>query len=236
MLKDQKNVTIKELPAERRPYEKCETYGPQSLSDAELLSVFLRTGTKKLNCTELSSKVLDSLPGRSLGGLLSVDAEELKSIEGIGRVKSIELACLGETARRVLSSRTDQGRLKFDTPDAIADHYMSLMMGLPTEEVRLLILNARLELIKEVYLSHGSFDASYLSPREVFYNAVKYKACGLVLIHNHPTGDPAPSEQDIQITRKIYNSGKVMGIKLLDHVIIGDNRYISMKEFDLLPE
>ncbi len=224
------NYAIKDLPVAQRPYEKCEIYGAESLSDEELLAVFLRTGVHECNSTQLARCVLDTLPGRNIGGILKADDEKLIQINGIGKVKKIQLLCLSELTQRVIRASITEQMQIFDEPDKIAAFYMNSMRHLDVEEVRLLILNSRNALIHEVIVSKGSFDSASVSPREVYYYALRYKAVGIILLHNHPSGDPTPSSSDLMITKRLKQTGQLIGINFLDHIIIGDNRYISLKK------
>ncbi|MCR5625159.1 MAG: DNA repair protein RadC [Lachnospiraceae bacterium] len=225
------NFTVKELPENRRPYEKCSLYGARSLTDSELLAVFLRSGTKDINCVELASMVIDALPGRGIAGILNVDKESLMELPGIGNVKAIQFECLAELSRRIIKNDIyDKQKKVFGNSEVIANYFMNSMRQLESEVVMLLLFNVKCELIKEIEISHGSFEAASLSPRDVFYYALKNKAYGIVLLHNHPSGDPTPSTEDIKITGRIYSTACTVGINLLDHIVIGDNKYVSMRE------
>lgn len=228
-MKQETLMTMKDMPISEKPYEKCMRYGASSLSDAELLAVVIRTGTGGERCTELAARVLHELPNGNLSGLFKTSLEQLTKIKGIGNVKAVQLLCLAELGRRIMSFKSGGG-LNCSNPEEIAGHYMVKMRYLETEKVILLILDARNKLKKEILLSDGSFTAAYVSPREVYYNAIKYGAVSLILLHNHPSGDPTPSREDLQITKKILEAGYMIDIPLLDHIIIGDDRYISFKE------
>lgn len=223
-------ITMKDMPASEQPYEKCERYGADSLSDSELLAVILRTGSRGECSTDLAKKLLLALPGKTISGLFYSTLPQLCEIKGIGRVKAIQLLCLTEIAKRMLQSRKAEDLLICDEPAKIATYYMPSMRFRETEEVRMLILNGRNALVRDVLLSSGSFNMAMAAPREVFYYALKHKAVSIILLHNHPSGDPSPSREDFILTRKISETGKMIGIPLLDHIIIGDNRYISLKE------
>lgn len=221
--------TMKELPASERPYEKCVMYGPQVLSDAELLAVIIRTGCGGLRSTELAQKVLQHIPGKRIGGLFQMSQEQLQELEGIGRVKAIQLRCLTEITKRMMRSLDGEEILLCDNPAIVARAYLS-MRFLETEQVRLLILDGKNAVQDDLELSNGSFNASLAAPREIFYNALKHKAVSILLLHNHPSGDPTPSKDDIILTKRIIETGNLIGIPLVDHIIIGDNRYVSFRE------
>ena len=223
------NTIMKELPVSERPYEKCEAYGPGVLSDAELLAVIIRTGSGGVSATELARQLLQSLPGHRLSGLTQYSYEQLREMHGIGRVKAVQLLCLTEIANRIMRSLVTNDALQCDDPQKVAAAYMS-MRFLETEQVRLLILDGKNALIREVVISNGSFNASMAAPREVFYTALKHKAVRILLLHNHPSGDPTPSKNDVALTKRIVDTGEMVGIPLVDHIVIGDNRYVSFRE------
>jgi DNA repair protein RadC len=223
-------LTVKELPTSERPYEKCERYGAEALSDAELLAVILRTGTKQLRAIDLAVNILNystAYPG--LKGLNYLTMKELIKIKGIGRVKAIELLCVTELTRR-MAKETTRSSLKLTTPSSVAQYYMQDMRHLTREQVVLLMMDSKNRLIKDMVISEGTVNTSIMPTREVFVHAVKYEAVNIILLHNHPSGDPAPSAEDVRVTKKIAEAGNLIGISLMDHIIIGDNRYISLKE------
>lgn len=224
------NTTMKELPVSERPYEKCEEFGPSVLSDAELLAVMIRTGSGGACSTELARQVLMRIPGRNIAGLFHMSLEQLQEIHGIGRVKAIQLQCLTEITKRMMRSSLGVNGMICADPKEVAAAYMPGMRFAETEQVRLLVLDGRNAVNREVIISNGSFNASMAAPREIFYNALKYKAVSILLLHNHPSGDPTPSREDITLTRRLAETGLLIGIPLIDHIIIGDNRYESMQE------
>ncbi len=223
-------ITMRELPVSEQPYEKCTKYGPQSLSDGELLSVIIRTGSCGECSLDLSRRLLLNLPGQTLSGLYHISFEQLCDIKGIGKVKAIQLLCLTEIAKRLMRTQTLTEEFICNEPSEIAACYMPLMRFLETEQVRLLVLNGRNVLTKEMILSSGSFNSAMALPREIFYYALKHKAVSIILLHNHPSGNAAPSREDMLLTKRIAETGKLIGIPLLDHIIIGNNRYVSFKE------
>lgn len=225
-----KHLTVKELPVSERPYEKCEKYGPQSLSDAELLAVILRSGSKDLRAIDLAINVLNysgTYPG--LKGLNYLSMKDLTKIKGIGRVKAIELLCLTELTKR-MAKEVYKENLKFITPQSVADYYMQDMRHLSREQVLLLMLDAKSRLIKDIIMSSGTVNTSIVPVREILIQALKEEAVNIILVHNHPSGDPSPSSEDIRVTKRMKEAGNLIGITLMDHIIIGDNKYISLKE------
>lgn len=224
---DEKRLTMPELPVSERPYEKCQAHGAATLSDGELLAVILRAGYQGQRVTELAEKLLARTPGGGLAGICQMTYEELTEIKGIGRVKAVQVLCLSELVDRIVHSRISLNSLTFHDPGKIATYFMPSMRHLETEQVRLLVLDGKNAVKKELVLSNGSFNAAMAAPREVFHYALKYKAISIVLLHNHPSGDPTPSKADIRLTRKLADTGKLIGIPVLDHIIIGDNQFTS---------
>ncbi len=228
-----KQVTMKELPKEERPYEKCLKHGPESLSDAELLSVIIRTGTRCDNSLSLSRKILEK-GEKGLLGLLHHSFPELMEIRGIGPVKASQLLCIGELSRRIWRQAASGEELSFHSPESIAGYYMEEMRHREQEELRVMFFNTKQVLIKELLLSRGTVNASLATPREIFIEALRYRAVSLILVHNHPSGDPSPSREDAAFTKRVRLAGELMGIPLLDHIIIGDNSFMSLKERGML--
>lgn len=225
-----KHLTIKELPLSERPYEKFEKYGVNSLSDAELLAVIIRSGTKGRRSIEVASAILNvSKRETGLLNLHTATEKELMEIEGIGRVKAIQLLCVAELSKRI-SRETKKKRLALLTPEAVAEYYMEDMRHLKYEQVILLLLDIKNRIIKDVLLSKGNGNCTTILPRDIMTMAIKYEAFHYILLHNHPSGDPTPSGADIAITKRLIKAGELIGIQLLDHIIIGDNKYVSFKE------
>lgn len=227
---DTDKLTMKEMPVSERPYEKCIQYGTASLSDAELLAVIIRTGGRGERATELACRILNNVPGGKLGGLFQMSSSQLEEIKGIGRVKAVQLLCLTEITKRMMSQAVVETQLVCTEPGKVAAYFMPKMKFLEYEQVRLLILNGRNALVEDIVISNGSFNSAMASPREIFYNALKHRAVSIIILHNHPSGDPAPSREDVVLTKRLADTGGIAGIPLLDHIIIGDNRYVSMKE------
>lgn len=230
------NKTVKELPEMERPYEKCLAYGPKSLSDAELLAVILKNGTREKSAVELARDIIAMNPRyESLAGIYQISREELLDLKGVGKVKAIQIQCVGEIARRIARAEAKE-RIDFHSPEKIADYFMEQVRYLNKEEVHLLLLDGKHSLIREVKLSVGTVNAALSSPREVFVEALKAQAVYVILIHNHPSGDPSPSNQDILLTKRVQKAGQLMGIPLSDHIIIGNQSYYSFREHGYAPE
>lgn len=228
------SCTIKEMLEEERPYEKSRRFGAKSLTDIELLAVLLRTGVKGENSLELAKKILypDGCP-QGLAGVHQWTYERLTKLKGIGAVKATQILCVLELARR-LSKSDALKHLSFTSPASIAEYYMEDMRHQKQEHMKLLMLNTKTMLIGESNISKGTVNASLISPRELFIEALERNAVSIILLHNHPSGDPTPSKEDILITRRICEAGNLIGIELLDHIIIGNNCYISFAEKQMM--
>lgn len=227
--------TQKELPVSERPYEKCERFGPEALSDAELLAVIIRSGTKKERAVDLAIRILNR-PGqkKGLAALNYYSQKELQKIKGIGRVKAVQLCCVAELAKRMQTAVFETGTA-FTAPQMIADFYMERLRHCRTEEIILLMLDTKGRKIADTVVSRGTVNSAVLEPREVLTTALRYEAVFIVVLHNHPSGIPTPSEADIHVTGRLAAACELVGILLRDHIIIGDNCYLSMKERGFLP-
>ena len=215
------------------PYEKCMRYGPEALSDTELLAVIIRTGTTSHSCIEVAGQVLEKSGDLGILGLRHLSMNTLMSIEGIGSVKATMLRCIGELSSRIV--KADKRKIRYCKDSAlVADYYMEQLRHLDRERFILMLLDNKCGLIHESVLSIGTVNYTCLSARDIFADALNYGAVQIILVHNHPSGDPSPSIQDIETTRRIVEAGKLLGIGVIDHVIIGDNCYLSFLEKNLL--
>ena len=217
------------------PYEKFIRLGAEALTDAELLAILLRTGSRSHTALELAKDVLRMAGGQKgcLNDLHHLSLQQLMTLPGIGEVKAVRLKCAAEMSIRMASMRA-RDALRFDRPSTIADYYMEKLRHQEKENVLLLLLDNKLQLIEEYKISLGTVNASLLSVRDVFIEALRCRASRIMLLHNHPSGDPSPSAQDIAISGKIKEAGELMDITLIDHIILGDGRYVSLKENGLL--
>ena len=215
-------LTMKDIPEKDRPYEKCEREGVGALTDAELLAILIRTGNRQESALSLATRILAQAQPPGILGLLHLTLPELMEQKGIGRVKGIELLCVGELSQRIWRTLTLSEAPAFTTPEAIAAFYMEEMRHKEQEEMHLMILNTKQRLIRDILLFRGTFNHSPASPREIFIEALRYHAASIVLVHNHPSGDPTPSAEDRRTTVRIQEAGAMLGIRLLDHVIIGE--------------
>ena len=228
------DLRIRDLPEELRPYEKCEAFGAAALSDAELIAVILRSGSRGKNSVRLSEELL-CLRERKNGllNLMYLSEKELLSLKGVGRVKALQICCIGELSRRIWKQEASRG-LDVRSAASVADYYMEDLRHLDYECIYLMLLDTRDNLQKSVCVSRGSIHGACISPREILSEALRYRACSFILVHNHPSGDPLPSKADRELTAHMEKAGLAIGIPLLDHVIIGDNRYFSFLEKGLL--
>jgi DNA repair protein RadC len=225
--------TIKEIPEIERPYEKCARRGASSLSNEELLAVLLRTGTRGENAIELARRILYHSGEAGLLGIHQFSIGRLMQIKGIGKVKAIQISCISELAKR-LSRTSYEDAVCFSDPESIAKYYMEEMRHEKQELMKLLMLNSKAKLIGESNISKGTVNASLITPRELFIEALQKNAVSIVIMHNHPSGDPTPSKEDVLTTKRILEASLLIGIELLDHIIIGNNCYTSFREEGML--
>ncbi len=227
-----KTLTMKELPEQDRPDEKCRQYGPAALTDTELLAVVLRSGASGERSTDLAGRVLSAAPDGLLN-LIRLSTEDLMSIRGIGEVKAVQLKCVGELSRRIAASTRHVGPV-FSGPAEIADFYMERLRHESREVLMLVMFDRKNMFLADEVVSVGTSNSSLISPSEVFREALKKKAEFIVLLHNHPSGDPSPSREDWDVTRRIMECGQMLEIPLMDHIIIGDKRFYSFCQAGLL--
>ena len=227
---DGKNCTMKELPVSEKPYEKCSRYGAGFLSDAELLAVILKTGTKNKTSLSLAVELLRHHPTyKGLLGLHHLTMQQMTQIKGIGKVKAVQLMCVLELSKR-LSRETKDRTWRFCCPGDIAAYFMEEMRHLETEHLYAVFLDATGRLLHYKVVFVGTIQMSIVNPREILRLALQYDTAHYVILHNHPSGNPEPSPEDISITEKLCRASELIGVPLMDHIIIGDNRYVSMKE------
>ncbi len=224
-----KPMIMKQLPNDERPYEKCLSMGPGNLTDKELLAVIIRCGVAGENSLDVAGRILNlSSNVQGILGLAKLTIPELMTIKGIGKVKAIQIVCISELARRMAKADL-KPRVRWNNPDDIAAYHMEELRHLEQEELRVLLLDTKNHLIQSLVLTKGTVNASLVSPREIFLEALRYHAVYIILIHNHPSGDPTPSREDIKVTKQVQEAGKLIGIQLLDHIIIGNHIYVSMR-------
>ncbi|QAA31501.1 RadC family protein [Clostridium manihotivorum] len=221
------NLKISDIPKSERPQEKLIRLGSSALSNHELLALILRTGTSKENVLGLSMRILQELDG--INGLLNTSHSELMKISGIKEVKAAQIMALCELFKRFKSFKSGE-EFKISDPKSAAMIVMNEISSLRQEVLMLMMLNTKniIISIKEVF--KGSLNSSIVHPREIFVEAIKKSAASIIICHNHPSGDPTPSKEDVNITLRIKECGKIVGIDLLDHIIIGGKDFISLKE------
>lgn len=226
MIKEEK-LFIREMPEDCLPRERLEVVGEKALSNQELLAILLRTGSKNTNVMEVASKFLNYF--NHLYELKNATLTEMMEIKGIGRIKAIELRAAIEFGYRIQQS-TQLKLGKVSSSYQIAQNLIYELQDFQQEHLVCLYLNTKNEVIKQETVFKGSLNQSVAHPREIFRSALKYSAARLILAHNHPSGNPTPSESDIHFTQRMQECGKMMGIEVLDHIIIGAQVYISMRE------
>ena len=223
----ERKITMKELPISERPYEKAEAEGAERLSDKELLTVLIRTGTKTERADQIAMKILEFCGRDGLQALWNLDMEELKSLSGIGRVKAIQILCVCELARRLARGKRLFGEQITSSDDVVA-YYGTQLKYSQRESLILLVLDSKNRVLSEEILSVGTINSSIADPREIYLKALKKNGVSVILLHNHPSGDPAPSHEDILTTERIAKAGELLGIPLRDHIILGQESYISL--------
>ena len=222
------HITTRELPVSERPYEKCLLKGPEALSDAELLAVILKSGSPGMNVVALAQRILQA-DGKNLLNLYHMSVEELMHFPGIGKVKAIQLKCVAELSKRI--ARTDRReRVCLSDAASVAAYYMERLRHEPQEQLLVSMFDSKCHLIGDTVIATGSVSAVIGSPREIFLRLFEKKAVFFILLHNHPSGDPMPSREDLALTQRLKACGELMEVELSDHIIIGDNRYYSFRE------
>jgi DNA repair protein RadC len=221
------HATVRELPSHERPRERLQHFGPQALSMAELLAIILHTDTRGGNVLDLANKLLTKYGG--LPGLVRADFRELCAEHGMGEAKSAQVKAALEIGRRLALVQVDT-RYMISTPADAANLVMLDLAYLDTEQMRILLLDAKSHLVEKASLYQGTANSSVLRAAEVFRPAIIRNCPGLILCHNHPSGDPTPSREDIETTEQLVEVGRILDIELVDHIIIGPQRFVSLKE------
>ena len=227
-------IKIKQLPETERPYEKLEIYGEKMLSNAELLAIIIKSGTKENTSVELANKVLSLTQEKDncennnlLQSLQEISLEEFQKIKGIGKVKAIQLKAMCELSRR-MSQPTNRRNIKVNSSVDVAELLMEELRFEKVEHVKLLLLNAKNFVIRIVDISKGGMNSALVEPKEILQEAIKSGIPKIILVHNHPSGDSTPSQADIDLTKRLYSAANILGIQLLDHIVIGDRCYTSI--------
>jgi len=222
--------SIKNWPEDERPRERLLRFGAGGLSTAHLLAVILRMGGKNKSALELARELLDRF--NSLKEIEGISEAEIKDISGMGAAKLAQIKAALELGRRLMSGDTENGsdRPSFKSSRDVYNYYRPKFYGLKKERFLCAMLDAKNKVFKEDLVSDGTLTSSLVHPREVFRNAIKEASASVLFVHNHPSGDPTPSKDDIAVTERLLETGKIIGIEVLDHVIISDNRYLSLFE------
>ena len=219
-------MTIRDMTLEERPREKMILNGVGCLSDAELLAILIRTGTKELNAVQLGQAIIDKAD--NIRYLQDLTFEELKSINGIGQTKALQIKASLELSNRIASYKPLKYKIK--NPWDIYKYYMESLRYQYKEIFKVVLLNTKNEVITDVDISIGTLNSSLVHPREVFREAIRRSSNKIILLHNHPSGNAEPSKEDKNITNRLKDCGELVGIEVIDHIIIGDGVYFSFKE------
>ncbi|MFD1736032.1 DNA repair protein RadC [Bacillus salitolerans] len=218
---------IRDFPQDERPRERLINDGPESLANHELLAILLRTGSKEESVLQLSNRMLTHFEGLRM--LKDATIEELTSMKGIGQTKAVQIMAALELGRRI-GRLQHEDRYVIRSPEDGANYVMDEMRFLSQEHFVCLYLNTKNQVLHKQTIFIGSLNASIVHPREVFKEAFRRSAASIICVHNHPSGDPSPSREDIEVTKRLTECGKIIGIEILDHLIIGENNYVSLKE------
>lgn len=222
---------IKDVPEEERPRERMLRFGPERLSNAELLALLLRTGSTGESVMLLAQRVLSKTGG--LKALTQVSLQELMGIHGIGPAKAVQIMAGVELGQRI-SRLLPEERYAIRSPQDAAQFVMEELRFQKQEHFICLFLNTKYQVIGKQCIFKGSLNASVVHPREIFHEAIRFSAAAIICVHNHPSGDPTPSPEDLEVTERLVEAGKLMGIELIDHLVIGDQSYMSMREHGMV--
>ena len=227
------NIKMKELPISERPYEKLELYGADKLTNSELLAIIIKTGTKDETAVNLAQRILklnDTVQTEDLSFLQNISISEYMTIKGIGKVKAIQLIALGEIAKRI-NKPINKQNIKIKSSKDVANLLMNELRNEKREKVKLILLNSKNIVMKIKDISYGGTNFAMIETREILEEVIKTQAPKMILVHNHPSGDVTPSKADFSMTDRIYDAAKLVGVELLDHIIIGDNKFESILRF-----
>ena len=222
-------MMVKDLPFEEQPKNKLAMYGASSLSNAELLSLLISQGSKQESELRLAEKVLAKCKDLGLSGMVHMSVKELASIPGMTKAKSSRILAAVELSRRLAMDEATKVDVIHGPEDA-AHYAMPRFRFEQKEHFAVMLLNTKNHVLGLTDVSVGSLTASIVHPREVFQAALRYAAASMILLHNHPSGDPSPSQEDINVTQRLVKAGKIMDVPVLDHIILGHNRFVSLKE------
>ena len=232
------NRRIKDMVASERPQERLEQHGADALSDREILAMILRSGPRGVDVLTMSEQLIAR--AGSLSNLLRWSAEDFRNVRGIGKVKALQLLAIMSFAKRILQE-DNSAETRFNSPEVVAQHFHTLVAGLEVEKFWVLCLDRKNRLHRRIESTSGTATGSLVHPREVFREAIRLSASGIIAVHNHPSGDPTPSRADIKVTRQLHEAANVVGIDLIDHIILGQKNkdprslgYYSFNEAGLI--
>jgi DNA repair protein RadC len=224
-------LAIRDLPREERPRERLLRYGAEALSTSELLAILLRTGTRNESALGLAERIVASFG--SLRDVAAASIAELGRVRGVGPVKAVGIKAALELGKRLLAF-SPETRPTIRSPADVANLVMTELRHEAREHFKAILLDTKNQVLRVVTVSVGSLNESIVHPRELFLEAIRHSAAAVIVVHNHPSGDPAPSPEDVEVTRRLRDAGQILGIELLDHVVLGDGRWVSLKERGVL--
>jgi DNA repair protein RadC len=224
---ERNRLAIRDLPLAERPRERLLHYGAEALSTSELLAILLRTGTPSESALGLAERIVATFGG--LREVATATIAQFGKVKGVGPVKAVEIKAAIELGKR-LHALSPETRPAIRTPADVASLVMSELRHETREHLKAILLDTKNQVLRIVTVSVGSLNESIVHPRELFHEAIRHSAAAVIVVHNHPSGDPAPSAEDIAVTRRLREAGQILGIELLDHVVLGDGRWVSLKE------
>lgn len=226
-------MKIKDLPISERPYERLERYGPELLTEAELLAIIIKTGTKEKTAIQIAQEVLNcDYENKGISFLRNVSLEQLENIKGVGKIKAIQLRALGELTARLLHKKPSD-KSKITTPEDASSLVMAELKDLKYEVIKTILLDKQNHVLRVITNCIGGLNTVAIEGRELFKEPIKSSAAKIILVHNHPSGSTIPSKNDIEFTKKMNSIGNIVGIEIIDHIIIGGSNFCSLKRMKL---
>ena len=219
-------LKMKQLPKSERPYEKLLMYGAKKLSNAELLAIIIKTGTKEETSVDIANRIL--LLSEDISGLANISTETLEKIKGIGKVKAIQIKAVCELATRI-NNPINKINTQINRPSDVAKMFMQEFKHEKREKIKLILLNTKNEVVKNIELKMGSINQISIAPAEILKEVIKEELNKFILVHNHPSGDSTPSQNDLDFTKRLEECSKLLKIDFLDHIVIGKDNYTSIK-------
>lgn len=231
VVRDRYNPILKDLPPEERPRERLHAYGAQALTAAELIAILIRTGNAERSAVALGEFLLSTFG--SIQGIATASAEQLAAVKGLGSAKAAQIKAAIEFGHR-LALFSEEGRPSIGGPQDVSNLLMPELRYQKKEHLKSILLNTKNKVLAIKTVSVGDLSSSIVHPREVYKDAVIASAASIIVAHNHPSGDPTPSAEDVAVTKRLIQSGEIMGIDLLDHIVLGDGTFVSLKERGLI--